>query len=72
MFNVKVSFKTTEWQNIVALDVWALAYFPPPCINIYKHSKKMFCLRESKPGFLLLSHITNHYTKLHLLLQVNY
>ena len=40
MFNVKVSFKTTEWQNIVALDVWALAYFPPPCINIYKHSKK--------------------------------
>ena len=26
MFNVKVSIKTTEWQNIVALEVWALVY----------------------------------------------
>ena len=25
MFNVKVSIKT-EWQNIVALEVWALVY----------------------------------------------
>ena len=50
MFNVKVSFKTTEWQNIVALDVWALAYFPPPCIK-YINIVKNVLLTGIEPGF---------------------